>query len=111
MQIDFETNCMFALQRGNRFTHYTVLYMSKCQKLKAFNLGRFGFETSFHIHAILPGHPPCWKPPIRSTAPAPEEYAASTVNQPASQDGFEPTFFFVTWHINWHLEVWNYIFA
>ena len=25
----------------------------------------------------------------------PQEYAASTVRQPASQDGFEPTFFFV----------------
>ena len=35
---------------------------------------------------------------IRTTAP-PQEFAASTVNQPASQDGFEPTFFFVTWHI------------
>ena len=81
---------MFALQRGNRFTDYTL---SECQ-----------IESLQPAGLVIPNmfpHPYCARTPffrnLITTTAHPKEYAASTVNQPASQDGFEPTFFFVTW--------------
>ena len=82
MQIDFETNLHVCASKEQQIHS---LYMSKCQSE---GLQAAGLVT----RNILAGNR------IRTTAP-PQEYAASTVNQPASQDGFEPTFFFVTWHI------------